>query len=243
MSDRKIPPNDRGQNVRLLDGLLERIKAMPKPPPPPDPHREKVGRYLMGRPSYHERDFHQGWEQFRSAPPEVHAEEQKKYNALAKSSQANRGKAMLADDDLGRTFVQFPQSPPLNKLSDQRVIGPYPPPAMPQVRAISKLGRPDVERHEQLHVDSVMPDEAGYIGTKRPPMPAPTSIPPAFYDQERAYYDGVRRAEFEKLSPRERELYRIYKTMRNEADPHAPHAAYDPKSIDQLLAELKAAKK
>lgn len=188
-------------------------------------------------PEARERQWMQGWETFRRADPTVHQAEVDRYNALAartrKANPAGRAGALEADD-LGRTFVRLPDATPLAKLPAVRPFGPLPPVTAPQAVVATQPGADErVVRHEREHVQAVQPDERGFVTAKRPPPPGLDSITPEWLAQERAYWNGQRRAAYEQLSPRERELWRVYKTLRNDESPHEMHVAY---GVDALAA-------
>jgi hypothetical protein len=207
---------------------------------PGDDDKKKVAQqyweYQAALPEKHYRQWLQGWETFRKADPSVHDAEVARYNELAKRSRKdNRGAGALEPDDLGRTFVQFPDARPLNSLPAERIYGPLPsgnPYIAPEPKARIMLqpgAAPVVAEHEQLHVDAVRDPRMGQPPMARPTRPADLAagLTPDWYNQERAFWDAERGRAFEQLSPRERELWRVYQRLRNDERPHDEHEALD----------------
>lgn len=157
-------------------------------------------------PAAYEQELLRTWELLRQQPPDVQEAERARYNRLAASTGGLSGP--LAADELGSTRVKFPQAQQLRDLYNKRIIGPLPPGAPAETRVVLRPGTgPDVAAHEDLHVAATRPEEqpvesasGGYLRT-----PATDA--------------------FARMSPRDRELWRIAKTLHNEADPHRPHDA------------------
>jgi hypothetical protein len=212
---------------------------------------DKVRRYWemqAGLPEKHNRDWLAAWEKFRASDPTVHEAERAKYNELAARTRTDNPvnwEPPLQPDDLGRTFVRYPDARRLEELPAQRPIGPLPAGAMPHVRMTVRPGaKPQVAEHEQLHVQGALPIEQAPMGVPRPALPdLSRGLTPDWYKAEKAYWDGQRRATFEKLSPRERELWRVYKALRNEEAPHDAHDSYsvDTEPADKDIAIRQAA--
>jgi hypothetical protein len=116
---------------------------------------------------------------------------------------------------------------------------------MPEVRVAVKPGTgQQVAAHEALHAQAALPYEPGPVNVSRPTLPdLRTGLTPDWYKAEHAYWDSQRAAAFEKLGPRDRELWRVFKALRNEEQPHAAHETYsvDSNPADKGLAVREAA--
>ncbi len=158
----------------------------------------------------YEAELLKGFETFKQQPPEVLESERQRYNAMAQNSRRSNPEAAPsppASDELGRTSVRFPDAQRFDQLSPERVIGPLPGGERPraQVGIQPGTGRErEAAAHEALHVSAVQPDE-------RPAAAGDEYVRTELSDA------------YARMSPRDREMYRVMKTLKNEDDPHAPH--------------------
>lgn len=170
----------------------------------------------------HEREWKAKWEVFRKAHPMVHDDAVAKYNKLAAATRKDNPTEgvvrPLAKDELGLTAVRYPDAPNLAKMPNDRPqprMGPHPYEWQPpQIAVAIKPGaEAKAKPHEDLHVQMASADGRKELGD-----------------------------DWDKLTPRERALYRVYKALENENAPHARHEALgiDAGYHAPLLAGLKA---
>ena len=153
-------------------------------------------------------EFLAKWELLRRQPPEVQAAEVDRYNRFAKVTRENYDPdAPLAADEHGTTRVSLAPSQP-DKLPRERIQGawepgknPYAPVPVLGTVITRQRGNQLVDQHERLHADVFLDPE---LNPKRPDI-----------SPERALQRARIAKTFYELSPRDRELFRVYARMRH----------------------------
>lgn len=163
----------------------------------------------------------QGFAALKRGGPAVLETERQKYNALAAQTQGNPNTpeaavAALEPDDLGRTFVRLPPARPFDQIPEGRYLGPT-----PDGRDLTTaLGGPGPEVT----------------------MVAATGRPDAAHHEQMHVAATQAGPEAARMGAREREQYRVFKTLHNEVDPHRPHDMQDQEAarLQGALAELRS---
>jgi hypothetical protein len=174
-------------------------------------------------PAEYEQQLQRGFETFKQQPAEVQEFERGRYNELAAATQAANPPEVfspperaavpaLPEDYRGRTHIRLPEAQSFDSLTEK------PPYAWPSAEGILQSARPPaqarvaVRPHDQEAVDH----EALHVAAASP-----------------------RGEQYDSMSPREREQWRVYTALRNEDDDHLAHEMQRQERLKSAVSTLR----
>lgn len=172
-------------------------------------------------PDQYEQELLKGFETFKHAPPAVQESERQRYNRLAGHTREDNplGVVMpMSPENRGETHARFPNAQRFDRLNDERLLGPTP--AGPSLSS-----RPPVELTQAVRVadDDVALHHEGLHASASDPT------------------EGDLQKHYTSMSPREREMWRVFSALHHNDDPHRPHKLEPDISVEVGPAEVRPA--